>query len=67
MVSGFIMTRAIKDIDSELNAQICLYDMTPESIGIWTSGSKFIYEQHCFLVLSCIEEYDGLPDVAFSV
>jgi hypothetical protein len=29
-------------------------------IGIRTSGSEFFDEQHCFLVLICVEECDGL-------
>jgi hypothetical protein len=42
----------------------CTYfhDTTPK-IGIWRSGSKFLDEQHCFFVLICIEECDGLKHV----
>jgi hypothetical protein len=39
------------------------HDTTPEKIGIWTSGSQLFDEQHCFLVLICIEEGDDLKHI----
>jgi hypothetical protein len=37
-----------------------LYHTTRERIGIRTSGSEFIDEQHRFLVFIRVEECDGL-------
>jgi hypothetical protein len=34
--------------------------MTPERIDIRKSGGEFFDEQHCLLVLICIEEGNGL-------
>jgi hypothetical protein len=36
------------------------YDTTAERINIRTSGAEFFDEQHCFLMLICIEEGNGL-------
>jgi hypothetical protein len=36
------------------------HDTTPEKISLWTSGGEFFDEQHCFLVLICVEECNGL-------
>jgi hypothetical protein len=36
------------------------HNTTPERIGIRTSSSEFFDEQHCFLVLICVEECNDL-------
>jgi hypothetical protein len=48
-------------VDDQVSPQYThFHDTTREKISIWTSGSEFFDEQYCFLVLTCVEECDGL-------
>jgi hypothetical protein len=48
-------------VDDQVSPQYThFHDTTPAKISIWTSGSEFFDEQHCFLVLICVEECDCL-------
>jgi len=48
-------------IDDQVSPQYThFYDTTPKKISLWTSGGEFFDEQHCFLVLICVEKCYGL-------
>ena len=48
-------------VDDQVSPQCThFHDTTPENVSIWTSGGEFFNEQHCFLVLICVEECNGL-------
>jgi hypothetical protein len=48
-------------VDDQVSLQYThFHDTTPENVSIGTSGGEFSDEQHCFLVLICVEECNGL-------
>jgi hypothetical protein len=48
-------------VDDHVSPQYThFHDTTPKTIGLWTSGGEFVDEQHCFVVLICVEECYGL-------
>jgi hypothetical protein len=48
-------------VDDQVSPQYThFHDTTRENVSIWTNGSELFDEQHCFLLLICIEECYGL-------
>jgi hypothetical protein len=48
-------------VDDQVSLQYThFHDTTPENVSIWTHDGEFFDEQHCFLLLICVEECYGL-------